>query len=726
MPALHLLDLTPAQLPAALATSAPSVMGFSWDPRDKFLFDNVEYRHIESSPEGQLFKVLDGTGEIVLFTDEAIYKLMLSVDSYHRWPKYFTAANLKALKVSAERLVSDLSPKDQATIHFRLALVLTVLRQFEGVDRPTDEELNAAILAAYREVMDARNKKKQSGEEVFHFRKPALSTWKTWRDRYRSFGDTAIALLDLRGNSGNRTERFPTDLRELIDETIKSYLTTSRPTVKDVYSQMLVKLFKLNHDRIRQGLLPRHAPHISTLYAHVAKIDKWLKTALRFSVDTANRKYRGTGTGIQVAHPGARTEIDGWTIDLFTLVNDCELFADLTAEERKALKPIRLVVTVLIDHATHCVTGFHLSVTENSRASISAMRLSVEPKNELAKKLGCESDWPMYSWGTMVSDSAFSDDETASIAVDAFGQTAISPIGIPWMRPIIERFFRTMANQLVAYFTGRSFASITLKGDYKAEQYASVTFDELRDALLHFIVDVYHHTKQDDLGMTPYLAWFHLGDKHKPFAPMDKNRLAAVFGIRLTRRLHGDGITFWNQQYNSVTLQRVMRKHGISTELNIKVDPMDLGLISVEVPVNERDEPLGVGPFNRKAWIKVPGPEELRGITLWQYEAAVEAFHAKWGPQIQESEKYRQAGLAFLAALGRQAAERLLTHTAPSSAYLEEASLGFFPGLTKDRPSQEALAEMHGSSIGATAAVRLPAPVEYTETGIEFGFDDEE
>ncbi|WAP70070.1 integrase core domain-containing protein [Jiella pelagia] len=126
----------------------------------------------------------------------------------------------------------------------------------------------------------------------------------------------------------------------------------------------------------------------------------------------------------------------------------------------------------------------------------------------MAKWAGCRSDWAMFGrFECLATDGGppFRDEFEDAVRHCRSGRSL--PDQDPRMRGTIESFFR-LFRRLCRYFTGQSFSNVVEKGDYEAEEMASLVFEGLVRAAIVFIVDSYHHRKHRGLGgRTPYAVW---------------------------------------------------------------------------------------------------------------------------------------------------------------------------------------------------------------------------
>src|SRR4249919_3815749 len=78
--------------------------------------------------------------------------------------------------------------------------------------------------------------------------------------------------------------------------------------------------------------------------------------------------------------------------------------------------------------------------------------------------------------------------------------THCPPGGVPRLRGMVERMFRSIDEGLLSWFEGRTFADVKAKGEYDAARRAGTTLDELGRMLVLFAVDCHHNKPMAALG----------------------------------------------------------------------------------------------------------------------------------------------------------------------------------------------------------------------------------
>lgn len=160
--------------------------------------------------------------------------------------------------------------------------------------------------------------------------------------------------------------------------------------------------------------------------------------------------------------------------------------------------------------------------------------------------------------------------------------TTCPPAGDPARRPFIESLFHSIGPMIANYFDGRTFGSIAEKGDYKPEDFASVSTDEFVRMFTYAVCDIYHNKPHASLGgNSPHNAWVRATQEYRiRHVPSDEEMLQ-IFGESATRTISDDGITYKGITYGSDELNVQRMRHG-KKEFEIKADPENVRWIAVK------------------------------------------------------------------------------------------------------------------------------------------------
>lgn len=149
-----------------------------------------------------------------------------------------------------------------------------------------------------------------------------------------------------------------------------------------------------------------------------------------------------------------------------------------------------------------------------------------------------------------------------------------APARKPWLRPFIERLFKTIHLGFAQRFSGRTFSNAR----------ASLTLDEFLHWLVRWIVDIYHNTAHDGLlGNTPAEAWAR-SQASSRLQSVSREELRKVFGIRRSRQLGPAGITMMHIRYQSDDLMKIFyTPPNRPKSFEVAWWPHDIGTILVKV-----------------------------------------------------------------------------------------------------------------------------------------------
>lgn len=415
-------------------------------------------------------------------------------------------------------------------------------------------------------------------------KQPSPRTFRRWLKQYENRGANVLALRNKYRFCGNRISNMDPEMLRVLTKYAVSYCSETRPTVNLIFKRMQSEVFALNLDREADGLPPYACPGKETLSQKIKALNQFEVYASRFGINSARTKFALVGGGLDVTRPLQHVQIDEWTIQLHTIAIGLGLDEFLTEEDRKYLSTQRLKVCLVLDVATRCVLGFRNSARSDHQAAIATMAMTVTNKNAIARAAGCKSDWPMQGAASLLSPDAgsmFLHELFLNVlaACDIVYENA--PAGLSHLRGHVERVFGTMHTSLMPHFTGRSFSNVVDKGEYKAEERASILSAQLPQIFTRWVVDVYHHTPHAGLGgETPYNAWKRLTEMYGVTPCPTPHQRRNIFGVELDRALDQSGVIVAGNRYQSKELHAWYKQAG-ATNVTIRFDASDIGHVSV-------------------------------------------------------------------------------------------------------------------------------------------------
>jgi len=426
----------------------------------------------------------------------------------------------------------------------------------------------------------------------------------------RYLADPRVTSL-LPGRRGRRHGQLflPAEVDEVVQATIDEfYLTRQRPRVSDLVTEVQRRCRTL-------GLPKPSRTAINLRIGQRASVEVLAKRSGR----KAARDRFGPATGSLTAPwPLALVQID------HTLV-------DVIAVGSVTRQPIqRPWLTIAIDVHSRCVAGFHLALEPPSATSVAlCIAHAVLPKAGWLMARGVAGDWPVQGLIERLhldnakefhSEALKRGCEQYGIAVD------YRPVRTPHYGGHIERLIGTMMGK-VHLLPGTTFSDVRAKGDWKPEDTAALTLDEIERWLAHAIVGVYHHDLHRGIGTTPVAAWERgiLGDgqisgRGMPTAIDDPRRFLIDFLPMERRLVRREGVFLHSIGYWADVLRTWI---GERERMIVRYDPRDLSRVHLLAP-DGRYYDLSYRDLRRPA------------ISLWEHRLALTRLRDEGRAEINE------------------------------------------------------------------------------------------
>lgn len=433
---------------------------------------------------------------------------------------------------------------------------------------------------------------------------PSGTTLRDWLDRYAALGERRKAFRTRYANCGNK-KQFDPRAERIVKTTVKTYASRTRPTIADIHLKVELAIAEFNHS-LADGATPIRVSE-RAVRRRIRKLAPLYLVLGREGADRARKTFDPNGEGLGELDRMERVEMDDWEMDLHAVLKHKHvraLVSDKARAKAKRLKKakvtIRCTITAAIDCATKCLVGLAVRPLPPSTAgSKSALRTIIADKSPLADFAGAQSDWRMHARPrTIATDGGPAFRGECERAMLDLGIEHLTPEGDPRSRGTIESFFRTF-KRFCRMFTGQSFSNVVERGDYPAEELASLLVEDLEKHLTRFIVDDYHHRPHRGLGgKRPWAAW-HEWDPERSDLDVytDDVQCMIAFGSRLKdRRISPDGIRYLDVDYTHPA-QGVI--HGLvgRRPLHVIVDPNDMGRMLVRTTQELRDAFPGDGDY---------------------------------------------------------------------------------------------------------------------------------
>lgn len=412
-----------------------------------------------------------------------------------------------------------------------------------------------------------------------------------WYCAFRRGGQDA--LFDEYVRSGNRGSRYTDAERSLVHSVIRQRLDEERCSIASVVDSVKAVFRVRNEEAARSNPpgqffnTPGYDYIHSAIDAH-ASLDHAIRTR---GLKVAYRNMHALGVGVKTTRALERVEIDEYTFDLMVILKGFGVWDWLRPEERAMLGldgvTRRVALSAAIDVHTRCIVGMQISANGTTSLLRETVEMIFMDKTQIADAVGAHDPWNMHGRPEMIvldrgpnylGDEVY--DLLAALGIVNLG----APARKPWLRPFIERLFKTIHLGFAQRFSGRTFSNVVALGENDAAARASLTLDEFLHWLVRWIVDIYHNTEHDGLlGRTPAEAWAQSQTTSRLQA-VSREELRKVFGIRRLRQLGPSGITMMHIRYQTDDLMKTFyAPPNRPKSFEVAWWPHDIGTISVKV-----------------------------------------------------------------------------------------------------------------------------------------------
>ena len=402
-----------------------------------------------------------------------------------------------------------------------------------------------------------------------------IATIYRWIKNYEESGGLLSSLLpNYSQRGGKNKKRTSKEIEELMDFYIKNiYLSSDRKVNKKrAYLEFLIECNERN-------LKPAH---YNTFLNRIKEITPYEITRKREGKVKAQSLYGASEKSFEVNYPLEILQIDHTPLDI-QIVD--EIYR----------KPIgRPYITVAIDVFSRMIYGFYLTLEKPSLFSVGQTILrGALRKEEYLQELGIEGKWEI--WGLPKNLTIHTDNASEFRSRDftrfceEFGITlAYRPRKTPNYGGHIERFFRTL-NSEIHNLSGSTFSNPQKKGEYKSENKAVFTLNELEQWIVHWIVNIYHKRIHSEIKTTPENKFKEgiLGNENQKgigipplITGQEAERLKIALLPSFQRTIQKDGVHFKNIRYYDNVLKSFIRYGEKANKENkkylFKYDPRDM------------------------------------------------------------------------------------------------------------------------------------------------------
>jgi putative transposase len=250
-------------------------------------------------------------------------------------------------------------------------------------------------------------------------------------------------------------------------------------------------------------------------------------------------------------------------------------------------------LTALIDRYSRCIIGWSIGFHPPSWTSVmEALQHAVMSKDDYVAALGgIHEEHPCHgSPDRLFTDGGRELLGTSMRAVEAALNMKVVPLPRRRgdLKGKIERWFGTLEEQVIHIIAGTTLSNVLLRKEYDSEGLAVMTLAQLRWVVAKWIVDVYHQENHSATGEAPAERWRRGLSLCGQKLPPARELLSPLTGIADRRVLTREGIRYNGLRWNSNAFSKLRNRIGLDTEVDIRIDPLDLTLAWAHDPKNRK------------------------------------------------------------------------------------------------------------------------------------------
>lgn len=454
--------------------------------------------------------------------------------------------------------------------------------------------------------------------------RPSARSVRRWYRLFVAAGRDIRALVDFDYAKGNRLERYPAWVIEEAEAVIDEYLLSPTPSSflaawRETNSRIKERLPEESEslDQIRRGKKDIVGQNL------IARLFKNREQYEVLTAQVGQREADRVLSSVQLGPQGQEVNFE-WEVD-HTLLDVIVIDPDTG---KAGARPW---MTTILDRYTRCIVGFSLSFAPPSWASImDALRIAVRNKERIIAALGGIKN----SWECFGTPKFLITDKGRDFMSESLDQTA-SALGFklihmkpkkPWLKGKIERWFRTMEDEVVHMLPGTTFSNVTKRKFYDSEGCAVLTIEEINWIIAKWIIDVYHQKTHRKLKISPAKMWERGLQFIETPCELPASLLKPLMGLVVSKLLRRTGVTFEGLRWDSHAFSGLRNRLPRGTEVLVRIDPMDL---KKAYAWDEQNEDWAEGELQE--------PTEARPFTLDQWRFIREQRRRNLGDGMEEN-----------------------------------------------------------------------------------------
>jgi putative transposase len=463
-----------------------------------------------------------------------------------------------------------------------------------------------------------------------------------WMRRYQISHEDIRSLVPSYHTRGPRHNRLSPLLQSLLQQAIKeTYLTNVRAPVTHVVNAFLHLIATENATRAPEEHLK--APGKMTVYRAIHQLDAAETDIARLGRAHAGRIHQQTQIGPRCTRPNQRAELDFARLDLMVV----------DATDRLPIG--RPTIAAIRDKYTGYLLGIFISFDPPSyRVAMECMLYAFLPKEHVKAQFHTQHEYLAFGIPeVLVVDNAIELHRDLELACLQLGiELQHMPVRTPWFKGSIERWFRTLNEDLIHSTPGTTFSHFLERGDYDSQKHACITLDRLWELLHVWIVDVYTQEVHSGVGGRPrgkgipaQLWQQALEDQFIPRLPPSRNDLLVLVSRTTTRKLHHYGIEFEHLLYQDPNLSPLRSKlkrartyrTAHSEIATTKHNDIRAGLVHIKYHPGDLSRIWVCDPFSDQYLeVRAVDKDYTDNLSLWKHRIITRYAHEELKRQVNQ------------------------------------------------------------------------------------------
>lgn len=494
----------------------------------------------------------------------------------------------------------DLEDEEQLKVLFDLCAMLVLCDYVEnGLKKITErwidanhEEVEGRTKRRFRQLTGQERRRSKS---TMSFDLPGgKKLARMFKDHQSDFFAPSM-FANQHAKAGRPKKEYPEWVNSLIQECAKDYLDGREKTVKRGFRILRGKLIEENAYRAKTN--PGHVD-VAVSETKYRKIIASMPSAAVM----ATRKGRAemirsmcTGVGETIARMvGEVVQIDECEMPLWVFLKETGLHRVVGERTMEQLRKEseneevgKVWILVAVDVATGRPLAFHITRSQNANDTLELIRRLVSDKTKLAREAGCiNAPAPAIRPFQIVMD-------TGSGLWNQFVPTAILSLGAmfkygrtksPSDKAFIERFFKTIADDIVLVFHGHSGKGPGTETDYDGKDMAVLTIAQLEKYMWWYFTDClpFKETQRKGAwGMEQHQLFDQTAEMYGILPQLSRRHIRKALGLKVRRVVSKMGIEAFRMPFQGDSHFRKWILNNIGAEVTVFIDPHSIEEVTV-------------------------------------------------------------------------------------------------------------------------------------------------